>query len=132
MISWLLALPWIGVLLLVLRRYAARAPRLWEYGPRPSGPRLSVIIPARNEAVNIERCVRSILAAGYDPLEIIVVDDRSTDGTAGIAEWLAASPDARARVRVLRGSEPPAGWFGKQWAIHQGYGVATGELLLRA
>jgi chlorobactene glucosyltransferase len=132
MSSWLLALPWIAVLLLVLRRYASRGPRLWEYGPRPSGPRLSVIIPARNEAVNIERCVRSILAAGYDPLEIIVVDDRSTDGTAGLAEWLAASPEARGRVRVLRGAEPPAGWFGKQWAIHQGYGVAAGELLLFA
>ena len=132
MISWLLALPWIGVLLLVLRRYAARGPRLWEYGPRPSGPRLSVIIPARNEALNIERCVRSILAAGYEPLEIIVAEDRSTDGTAGLAEWLAASPEARGRVRVLRGTEPPAGWFGKQWAIHQGYGVATGELLLFA
>ena len=132
MSSWLLALPWIGVLWLVLRRYATRSPRLWEYGPRPGGPRLSVIIPARNEAANIERCVRSILAAGYDPLEIIVVDDRSTDGTAGIAEWLAAAPEARARVRVIRGTEPPAEWFGKQWAIHQGYGVASGELLLFA
>jgi len=132
MTSWLLAAPWIVVLLLVVRRYAVRGPRLWEFGPRPSGPLLSVIIPARNEALNIERCVRSILAAAYDPLEIIVVDDRSSDGTAGIAEWLAAAPDVKGRLRVVRGAELPTGWFGKQWAIVQGYGVATGELLLFA
>jgi len=132
MMAWLWATPWVVVLLLVVRRYAVRRPRLWEYGPRPSGPRLSVIIPARNEAVNIERCVRSILAAAYEPLEVIVVDDRSSDGTGGIAEWLAAAPDVHGRVRVLRGAELPAGWFGKPWAIVQGYREATGELLLFA
>jgi chlorobactene glucosyltransferase len=130
MTAWLLAAPWIAVLLLVVRRSAVRSPRLWEYGPRPSGPLLSVIIPARNEALNIERCVRSILATTYEPLEVIVVDDRSTDGTGGIAEWLAAAPEAKGRVRVVHGAEPPTGWFGKQWAIMQGYGVAAGELLL--
>ena len=132
MMSWFWAAPWVVVLLLVLHRYAVRSPRLWEYGPRPSGPLLSVIIPARNEALNIERCVRSILAATYEPLEVIVVDDRSTDGTAGIAEWLAAAPEVKGRVRVLRGAELPPEWFGKQWAIVQGYGLATGELLLFA
>lgn len=132
MTAWLLAAPWIAVLLLVVRRSAVRSPRLWEYGPRPSGPLLSVIIPARNEALNIERCVRSILATTYEPLEVIVVDDRSTDGTGGIAEWLAAAPEAKGRVRVVHGAEPPTGWFGKQWAIMQGYGVAAGELLLFA
>lgn len=132
MTSWLWATPWVIVLLLVARRYAVRRPRLWEYAPRPSGPRLSVIIPARNEALNIERCVRSILAAGYEPLEVIVVDDRSSDGTAGIADWLAAAPEVRGRVRVLHGAELPAGWFGKQWAIVQGFRESTGELLLFA
>ncbi len=132
MTSWLLAAPWIVVLLLVVRRYAVRSPRLWEFGPRPSGPLLSVIIPARNEALNIERCVRSILAATYEPLEIIVVDDGSSDGTAGIAEWIAAAPEAKDRVRVVRGAELPAGWFGKQWALVQGFRLASGELLLFA
>lgn len=132
MTAWWLAAPWIAVLLLIVRRNAVRGPRLWEYAPRPSGPLLSVIIPARNEAVNIERCVRSILGAAYEPLEIIVVDDYSTDGTAGIAEWLAAAPEARGRVRVLRGTELPDGWFGKQWALEQGYREAKGELLLFA
>lgn len=128
----LLAAPWIVVLLVVARRYAVRSPRLWNYAPLAEGPSLSVVIPARNEAANIERCVRSVLQATYAPLQVIVVDDRSTDGTAGIAEWIAASPEARGRLRVIRGAEVPEGWFGKPWAIVQGYRETTGDLLLFA
>src|SRR5229473_3044049 len=72
-------------------------------GPLVSGPLVSVIIPARNEARNIERCVRSVLATAYAPLEVIVVDDRSTDGTAGIVE-----PATGGRLRLVRGTDPPA------------------------
>jgi chlorobactene glucosyltransferase len=125
--SWLLAAPWILVLLLILSRYLVHGPRLRDYEPLTSGPLVSVIIPARNEARNIERCVRSVLATTYSPIEVIVVDDRSTDATAGIVEQWAGN-----QVRLVRGVEPPAGWFGKQWAIMQGYRVATGDLLLFA
>jgi chlorobactene glucosyltransferase len=128
----LLAAPWIVVLLVVVRRYAVRSPRLWNYAPLPDGPSLSVIIPARNEAANIERCVRSVLQSEYQHLEVIVVDDRSSDGTAGIAEWIAAAPEARGRLRVVRGAELPEGWYGKPWALVQGYRAATGDLLLFA
>jgi chlorobactene glucosyltransferase len=130
--SLLLAAPWIAVLLIVVRRYARRRPRLWNYVPVADGPSLSVIIPARNEAANIERCVRSVLQAAYRPLEVIVVDDRSSDGTAGIAEWIAAGPEARGRLRVLHGADLPEGWFGKPWALVQGYRAAGGDLLLFA
>ena len=123
--SWLLAAPWILVLLLVVYGYVTRRPRLRDYEPLTSGPLVSVIIPARNEARNIERCVRSVLATQYSPVEVIVVDDRSTDGTAEIVE-----PATGKRLRLVRGSELPDGWFGKQWAIVQGYRVAQGELLL--
>jgi len=123
--SWLLAAPWILVLLLVVYGYATRRPRLRDYQPLTSGPLVSVIIPARNEARNIERCVRSILATSYSPIEVIVVDDRSTDGTAEIVE-----PATGKQLRLVRGSELPDGWFGKQWAIVQGYRVANGDLLL--
>ena len=127
--SWLLAAPWALVLLVILYRFATRRPRLRDYEPLRSGPLVSVIIPARNEARNIERCVRSVLATPYTPLEVIVVDDRSTDGTAELVE---PATGAGGRVRLVRGVEPPPGWFGKQWAIVQGYRVSNGELLLFA
>ena len=122
--DWLLASPWILALLVILYRYATRRPQLRDYPPAASGPLIPVIIPARNEARNIERCVRSILAATYPAIEVIVVDDRSTDGTGDLVEGLG--------VRLVRGAELPAGWFGKQWALVQGYRVARGELLLFA
>jgi chlorobactene glucosyltransferase len=125
--SWLLAAPWVLVLLLTLYRCASRRPRLRDYEPARTGPLVSVIIPARNEARNIERCVSSVLATTYAPIEVIVVDDRSTDDTAALVE--AAAGD---RLRLVRGTDPPAGWFGKQWAIVQGYRAARGELLLFA
>jgi len=130
MMSLLLAAPWIAVLWIVVRRYATRGPQLRGYAPRPTGPTLSVIIPARNEAPNIERCLRSVLAAAYAPLEIIVVDDHSSDDTAEIVRRLAADPEARRRVRLVRGVDLPPGWFGKQWALVQGYRIATGDLVL--
>jgi chlorobactene glucosyltransferase len=126
-VSWLLAAPWALVLVLLLYRVATRRPQLRDYEPLRTGPLVSIIIPARNEARNIERCVLSILATEYTPIEVIVVDDRSTDGTAEIVE-----PATGGRLKLVRGAELPEGWFGKQWAIVQGYRVARGELLLFA
>src|SRR2546426_919083 len=123
----LIASPWIAVLFVVVHRFAARTPRLRDYEPSTSGPLVSVIIPARNEARNVERCVRSLLATTYSPIQVIVVDDRSTDGTASIVAQAAGTS-----VLLVRGVEPPVGWFGKQWAIMQGYRVAKGDLLLFA
>jgi len=125
--SWLLAAPWILVLLLILSRYLVPGPQLRDYEPSTSGPLVSVIIPARNEARIVERCVRSLLATTYSPIQVIVVDDRSTDRTASIVAQAAGTS-----VLLVRGVEPPAGWFGKQWAIMQGYRVAKGDLLLFA
>ncbi len=122
--SWLLASPWILTLLVILYRYATRRPQLRDYPPAAAGPLISVIIPARNEARNIEHCVRSILATTYPNIEVIVVDDRSSDGTGDLVERLG--------VRLVHGAELSPGWFGKQWAVVQGYRVARGELLLFA
>ncbi len=127
---WWIPAGYVLVLILIIRRSAARRPRLDEYPALASGPLVSVIVPARDEAVNIEVCVRSILASGYRSLELVVVDDRSTDGTAAIVERVAREPEAGARVRLVRGLELPDGWFGKQWAMVQGYRTARGELLL--
>jgi chlorobactene glucosyltransferase len=119
------ALPWLGPLL-ALTRFARRGPDLQQFPPT-SGRLLSVVVPARNEAATIETVMRSVLASRYQPLELIVVDDRSSDQTAAIAEGLALTDR---RVRVVRGNELPSGWFGKQWACLQGYRVAQGELLV--
>lgn len=123
--NWLPAAPWLIVLLLIVYRFTVRRPRLEQYEPVFTGPLLSIIIPARNEARNIERCVRSVLGTQYSPIEVIVVDDRSTDDTAERVE-----PAAGGRLQLVRGVDPPPGWFGKQWAITQGYRAARGELLL--
>lgn len=127
-----LATPWFIALALVAYRYATRRPRLRDYpAAADPDPRLvTVVIPARNEARNIERCVRSVLRSAYPEIEVIVVDDRSSDGTAELVERLAAAPEARGRVRLVRGTDLPAGWFGKQWAMVQGYRAARGTLLL--
>jgi chlorobactene glucosyltransferase len=87
---------------------------------------VSVIVPARNEAENIVSVVRSILASTYQPFELIVVDDRSTDRTTEQVRSLGSDP----RLRLVLGNELPAGWFGKPWACVQGYREARGELLL--
>jgi chlorobactene glucosyltransferase len=88
-------------------------------------PFVSVIIPARNEARAIGATLRDLLAQDYDAFEVIVVDDRSADGTGAIARSF-ADP----RLIVVDGEEKPAGWLGKPWALHQGSLRARGELLL--
>ena len=122
----LLALPWAAPFLAFLR-LARRTPSLADFPPHTDGPLLSVIVPARNEARVVETVVRTVLASSYSNLELIVVDDRSTDDTAAIVERLARED---ARLRLVRGAELPAGWYGKPWACVQGARAAAGELLL--
>jgi len=89
--------------------------------------RVSVCIPARNEAHNIHEAVAAVLASRWRNLELIVVDDRSTDGTAqACIEAGAGDP----RLRVLSGDKPPEQWAGKPWACLQAAKLATGEVLV--
>ncbi len=94
--------------------------------PLADPPLVSVIIPARDEAHNIGRCVSSILSATYPNIEVIVVDDSSKDGTADIART-AAKGDPR--LRVITCPPLPEGWFGKQWACAVGAKIAGGSVL---
>jgi len=95
---------------------------------QPGGlPSLSIVVPARDEERSIERCVRSLLAQRWLDLDVIVVDDRSTDATPQILERLAREDP---RLRVVRGEELPDGWIGKPWALAQGARLARGEWLL--
>ncbi|MGG1636258.1 glycosyltransferase [Paenibacillus sp. NRS-1760] len=99
----------------------ADAPHAHGITPRP---RLSVLIPARNEADNIAACIQSLLLEPSIFIEVLVLDDRSTDGTAEAAR-LAAAGDSR--VRVLPGDVLPFGWLGKSHACHQLAEAAHGE-----
>jgi len=94
--------------------------------PPENPPLVTVIVPARNEAHNIARCVTSILSTTYPRLELVVVDDSSTDGTADAAREAAAGDP---RLRIVRNSPLPEGWFGKQWACTTGARVAAGDVL---
>jgi chlorobactene glucosyltransferase len=92
-------------------------------------PLATVVIPARNERTNIERCLRSVLSTTYAPLEVLVVDDHSDDGTGDLARAIAVTD---ARVRVITNPDLPAGWMGKQWACANGARQAHGEFILFA
>lgn len=95
--------------------------------PTPA-PSLSIIVPARNEEAHIGRCVRAALAADWPgPLEVVVVDDRSTDRTGEILSEIAA---ADPRLKVVEGRDPGEGWLGKPHALHIAQAEASGDWLL--
>ena len=83
---------------------------------------LSIIVPARNEEANLPKLLESITAQAIRPIEIIVVDDASTDRTAEIAERFGA--------RLVASRSLPDGWRGKTWACHQGALAARGDFFL--
>jgi len=98
-----------------------------EPAPPPAEPPLvSICVPARDEERNIGACVKSLFAQDYPNLEIIVVDDRSTDATPLILNQLALRDS---RLKIIHGSDLPSGWAGKPYALHQAAAVARGEWL---
>jgi glycosyltransferase involved in cell wall biosynthesis len=104
-------------------------PKLRELEPAPPSrwPRVSLIVPARDEAASLEPAITSRLCDGYPELELILVDDRSTDATGEIADAIAARD---ARVVVEHVNALPDGWLGKVHALQRGVARATGEWLL--
>lgn len=108
-----------------LARGARRVPTLADLPPLADGgtavPSVSIVVPARNEARGIAAAVRSMLAQDYPDFEVIVIDDRSTDGTRAA---VAALPDPAGRLRVLEVAELPSGWLGKNHANALGGALA--------
>lgn len=123
------ALAWLGLAFLMVkgkkRMHILKRPS----PPVPQPPPLvTALIPAKDEADQIEKCVRSVLNQDYPNLNVITIDDRSTDGTGEILDKLAAE-DRRLRVVHLRDGELPAGWGGKSYALHRGLELADGAWL---
>jgi chlorobactene glucosyltransferase len=95
-------------------------------------PTLSILVPARNEEQCIEACVRSLVAQSYKPLEVLVLDDNSSDATATLVQRMIDElpPVQKGRLRLLHGEALPPGWRGKNFACHQLAQNARGDYLL--
>jgi glycosyltransferase involved in cell wall biosynthesis len=112
----------------------------WDRNPvSPSGnPRVSIIVPARNEEVIIEQALNTLLALDYDNYEVIAVNDRSTDRTGEIMERISQNSASSAQnatrtgrpLRVIHHNELPPGWLGKTHAMWTAANQATGDWLL--
>ena len=114
------------ILLLVVLSNIWLTHRIRRHSPPDQFPRVSILIPARNEEKCIACCVQSLLAQDYPSFEVVVLDDQSSDGTRAILEKIVLSEPA---LRILPG-EPPAGdQVGKNWACTQLAREAQGELL---
>ncbi len=121
-----------------LRRSVKNAPRTGksptQQSPKTQFPKVSVIVPAYNEAENIRDCAIAILEStrlSVDNLEVLIVDDRSTDDTLAIAQTLQQQLNDP-RLKILAGQARPANqyWAGKNWACAEAVQVATGDFLL--
>jgi chlorobactene glucosyltransferase len=94
--------------------------------PPANAPLISVCVPARNEERNIRACVEAILAQDYPNFEVIVLEDRSTDGTSDILRSLVAQND---KLKVIPGSDLSKDWAGKPHALFQASAAARGDWL---
>ena len=91
-------------------------------------PRVSILIPARNEAANLAKTLPAFLSQEYDNFEVILADDASTDGTGELAESFASRQPGR--LRVIRIESLPPGWVGKTHALQQAFQAAQGDWVL--
>jgi chlorobactene glucosyltransferase len=128
---WLVTLVWLVILILSLHGLARQRSLLPTTDlslTASDAPLISILVPARNEQHRVlESCIRSILAQDYGRLEVIAVNDRSTDATGAILKNLAQSDE---RLRVIEGEELPPGWLGKPYAMQQALNRARGEWIL--
>ena len=102
----------------------------WQPKPVNPEPRVSIIVPARNEEEHIEQTLARLLAIAYDNYEVIAVNDRSTDRTGQLMDRAAVRVEAHGRLKVIHIADLPLGWMGKPHAMWMGAKQASGEWLL--
>jgi chlorobactene glucosyltransferase len=118
-------LGFVGAQALIAASNALLLRRMDRFPAAVRSPRLSILVPARDEEESIGPCVQSLLAQDYGDFEVVVLDDGSTDHTPAVLTGLKTD-----RLRVLTGRPLPDGWNGKVWACRQLADAARGELLL--
>ncbi|MBI3474132.1 MAG: glycosyltransferase [Acidobacteria bacterium] len=101
----------------------------WDRKPA-SNPRVSIIVPARNEAAHIAETLTELLALDYANFKVIAVNDRSTDATGQRMDEVAARPEARGKLKVIHVTELPPAWMGKTHAMWTATEQASGDWLL--
>jgi glycosyltransferase involved in cell wall biosynthesis len=105
-----------------------------EWDRRPTTPndepRVTIIVPARNEEAHIRETLTRLLALEYSNYEVITVNDRSTDGTGPIMDEIAARPESYSKLSVMHVTDLPQGWLGKTHAMWNAVNQATGNWLL--
>ena len=108
---------------------ALRLPWIKDFAPAKDSdcPKTSLIFAARNEEEKLPGALATLAALDYPQLEIIAVDDRSSDSTAKILDEFAGT---RSRFRVVHVAELPPGWLGKPHALQKAYEASTGDWLL--
>jgi chlorobactene glucosyltransferase len=102
-------------------------PRLARAPQSDATPKVSVLIPARNEAENIGQCLTGLLAQNFPNFEILVLNDHSTDQTAAVVQKFSQQD---ARMRLIDGAPLPVGWTGKNWACQQLSQAAAGKIFI--
>jgi cellulose synthase/poly-beta-1,6-N-acetylglucosamine synthase-like glycosyltransferase len=129
----ILAVIWISRVIdaaLGMRKVADISRPDWEPQGALPRPRVSIIVPARNEEEHIEESLSRLLRLDYENYEVIAINDRSTDRTGEVIDRVAAMPEAHRRLKVIHVAELPAGWLGKVHAMWTGAKQARGEWLL--
>ncbi len=135
--NWLLAYHLIVTAFLLLvtlnivlnwRIFIAPCPR--RFGSSEAVPLVSVLVPARNEALRITPCLQSLMAQDYPDYEVLVLDDHSEDATAEVVLSLGFTREKTGGRRLLEGRSLPEGWTGKSWACHQLAAAGRGKYLL--
>jgi chlorobactene glucosyltransferase len=111
---------------LVINLRSLKVPRRDAKVPHPA-PFISVLVPARDEEQNIGACLESLQKQDYPNFEVLVLDDNSVDGTAGIVSRLAAADN---RIKLISGEPLPEDWAGKPFACYQLAQQAGGDWLL--